>query len=316
MAAANVAVAQDPPPDPPEVTVPSTPPDSDPGSSPTIDPDLPQGSLYNISTRGIVGSIDDRKLIGGFQVAGGNMRVLIRALGPSVGQADTGDSNLANKTVSDVRVDVVSGGTTIGANDDFATSPNLTDIQTANLTPGNSTESAVVLELEPGNYTAIVSAANDAAEGIGMVEIFDFSQGSSDFPGYFGNLSTRGYISDDSDEVLIGGFIVQDGAESAIVRGIGPQLAVVDSNLSNKTIENPRLRVVEGATEIAANNDHATAVYASSVNSAGLSPNFSVEAAELLIQKTTGGYTVIIDSANSGTGVAQVELFAVDVVAE
>jgi hypothetical protein len=44
-------------------------------------------------------------------------------------------------------------------------------IQSAGLAPPNDTESAVLIDLAPGNYTAIVSGVN-VATGIALVEAY------------------------------------------------------------------------------------------------------------------------------------------------
>ena len=58
------------------------------------------------------------------------------------------------------------------ANDDWQTGTTASNVQAAGLAPTNSLESALVLSLPPGNYTAILSDASGAS-GVGLVEVYD-----------------------------------------------------------------------------------------------------------------------------------------------
>ena len=121
--------------------------------------------LINISTRGKVLS-GDNVMIGGFIIQGDSAKtVLIRAVGP----------NLANYGVTGVlanpKLQLYSGQTVIASNDDWGTSTNATAITATGLAPVNTLESAILITLQPGAYTAIVSGA-DGGSGVGIVEVF------------------------------------------------------------------------------------------------------------------------------------------------
>ena len=124
-------------------------------------------SLANISTRGFVGQGDD-VMIGGFILGGGNgsARIMIRAIGPSL--AGAGISNpLPNPTVT-----LYDGnGALLNYNDDWD-DENATEIYLTGIPPSNSAESAVIMILPPGNYTAVV-AGLDGGTGIGLVEVYN-----------------------------------------------------------------------------------------------------------------------------------------------
>ena len=81
-------------------------------------------------------------------------------------------------------------------------------------------ESAIIADLPPGNYTAIVRGVNNTT-GVALVEVYDLSPETDSF---LGNISTRSFVQT-GDNVMIGGFIVQ-GAQTkrVIVRAIGPEL--------------------------------------------------------------------------------------------
>ena len=127
--------------------------------------DQPQIPLINISTRGKV-LTGDNVMIGGFIIQGDSAKtVLIRAVGP----------NLLNYGVTGVlanpKLQLYSGQTVIASNDDWGTSTNAADITATGLAPVNPLESAILITLQPGAYTAIVSGA-DGGTGVGIIEVF------------------------------------------------------------------------------------------------------------------------------------------------
>jgi len=120
----------------------------------------------NISTRGRVGTGDD-VLIGGFIVGGRTTkRIIVRALGPSLG-----GSGLA--VLADPVVELHgSDGQLVALNDDWASGSQQSEIIATGLQPTNSREAALIATIPSGNYTAIVLGA-DGGAGIGLVEIYD-----------------------------------------------------------------------------------------------------------------------------------------------
>jgi hypothetical protein len=71
-------------------------------------------------------------------------------------------------------------GAVIGSNDDWQhtiiggviTRNQVADIQSSGHAPTDPSESAIIAELPPGNYTAIVRGVNDTT-GVGLVEVYD-----------------------------------------------------------------------------------------------------------------------------------------------
>ncbi|MBI3250109.1 MAG: hypothetical protein HYZ50_26745 [Deltaproteobacteria bacterium] len=122
------------------------------------------GDFLDISTRGFVGREDEGKvLIGGFIIEDSQMTVLIRAIGPSLSEFGV-PGVLANPTVQ-----LVAGTATIGFNDNWQEASNWPDIPEG-LRPTNTSESAILITLPPGAYTAIVRGASNTT-GIGLVEV-------------------------------------------------------------------------------------------------------------------------------------------------
>jgi uncharacterized protein (DUF2141 family) len=121
--------------------------------------------LANISTRGFVNT-GDKAMIGGFIVGGGsgsgNGRVVVRALGPSVPVAGA----LANPTL-----ELHDGnGALLASNDNWRTDQEAEIIATT-IPPSSDLESAIVRNLAPGSYTAIVRGVNGTI-GVALVEIY------------------------------------------------------------------------------------------------------------------------------------------------
>jgi hypothetical protein len=64
-----------------------------------------------------------------------------------------------------------SGQTVIASNDDWGSASNASAIQATGVAPTNALESAILITLNPGVYTAIVSGAGGGT-GVGIVEVF------------------------------------------------------------------------------------------------------------------------------------------------
>ena len=121
--------------------------------------------LANISTRGFVGA-GDNVMIGGFILGGNGARVIVRALGPSL--ADAGVSG----ALTDPELSLRDGnGNELFFNDDWPAEQSQ-EIQSTGIPPTKSLESAIVLTLPNGNYTAIVQG-HGGVTGIGLVEVYN-----------------------------------------------------------------------------------------------------------------------------------------------
>jgi len=129
--------------------------------------DHPEVPLTNISTRGQVLTAND-VMIGGFIIQGSTSQtVVVTGTGPSLGAFGVTNA-LANPQLTIVRS---SDGAVIATNDDWQGDPNAAQIQAAGLAPSNSLESAVMLTLPPGAYTAILSGVGGGT-GVGVVAVY------------------------------------------------------------------------------------------------------------------------------------------------
>jgi hypothetical protein len=122
--------------------------------------------FVNMSTRGFVGT-EDNVLISGFIVGDvDNATVVVRAIGPSL--AAYGVSGV----LSDPTLTIYdSSGSAIASNANWLDNINWIDVQKNGLSPMDQRESALVLHLPAGSYTAIVSGANGAT-GIALAEVY------------------------------------------------------------------------------------------------------------------------------------------------
>jgi arylsulfate sulfotransferase len=127
---------------------------------------LSNSKLWNTSTRGPVGT-GDNVLIDGFIVGDvDSATVVVRALGPSL--ASFGVSGV----LSDPTLTIYdSKGSVIASNDNWLDDVNWVDIRKNGLSPPNERESALVLHLPAGKYTAVVSGANGST-GNALVEVY------------------------------------------------------------------------------------------------------------------------------------------------
>jgi hypothetical protein len=127
---------------------------------------LSNSKLGNISTRGSVGTLDNI-LITGFIIGDvDSATVIVRAIGPSL--AAYGVSGV----LSDPTLTIYdSTGSVIASNDNWQDNVNSVDIGKNGLAPPDPSESALVLHLPAGAYTAIVRGANDTT-GNALVEVY------------------------------------------------------------------------------------------------------------------------------------------------
>lgn len=262
------------------------------------------GFVANVSTRLPVG-INDNVLIEGFIVqgpAGSTKKIIVRALGPFLTQFGITDA-LANPTLA-----IFNGNTQIASNDNWKTTQiggNITGDQVAEINmsgvaPTNDAESAIVANLTPASYTAVVRGANNSV-GTAVVDAYDLSSGSA---AKLVNVATRGLVQP-GDKLLIGGFIIQNGSVKVVVRAIGPSLTGlgITNALPDTTLE---LRDQSG-TIVRANDDWMTDQKAE-LEMTGLQPTNNLEAA--LVQTIpAGSYTAQVRGKPEQTGTGVVEIY-------
>ena len=270
-----------------------------PMSTPTPTPTpIPVTHPTNLSTRLFVDT-GNFVVISGFIITGSGPRhLLLRGIGPSLG--DFGIPNwLFDATLE---LHGPTGFTTIANN-------NWRDTQEGEIigtgrAPSNDLESAIVADLAPGTYTAILRGTADTT-GVGLVEIYDLTP---DQDSRLANISTRGNVRT-GDDIMIAGFILggASGEDSIIVRGLGPSLSAlgVPNALADPSLE---LRDSNGALLIGNNNWQDDPAQAAIISAAGLAPTDSMESA-VAATLMPGPYTALLSGVNNGTGIGLVEVY-------
>jgi hypothetical protein len=259
----------------------------------------------------------DNVMIGGFIVQGIQpKRVIIRAIGPELSRF-----GVPNGLV-DPTLELYDGmGGLIASNDNWVrtiiggiiTSNQVRDIQASGHAPLDGKESAIIADLPPGNYTAIVRGVNDTT-GVALAEVYDLNAEANSI---LGNISTRSFVQTD-DNVMIGGFIVQ-GAQPkrVIIRAIGPDLS--QYRVPNP-LADPTLELHNGMGALIASNDNwqhtiiggiITRDQVQDIINSGHAPGDPNDSA-IIAELPPGNYTAIVRGVNNTTGVGLVEVYDLD----
>ena len=129
---------------------------------------LTTGRLSGLSTRGVVG-MDQDQLVAGINIKDQARTLLIRTQGP--GLTRYGVSGVVSDTV--LSIIPSGGGDPIATNDDWRSDARNARLATdlASMAPSDEREAALIITLQPGIYTALVSGKTDT--GVGIVEIYE-----------------------------------------------------------------------------------------------------------------------------------------------
>jgi hypothetical protein len=130
--------------------------------------------LKNTSTRGLVGT-GDNVMIAGVIVLTRPTTVLLRALGPTLGQVPF---NVAG-AMANPQLELHNGTSVIARNDDWQitqaggliSTDQVAQIQASGYAPRNASEPAILATLQPGNYTTILRGAGNTT-GVALVEVY------------------------------------------------------------------------------------------------------------------------------------------------
>ena len=259
-------------------------------------PTVPAGKAVNLATRVSVGT-GDQVAIAGFIILGdGPKKVLIRGIGPSLTMHGV-PNPLADPTLNLLD----EGANSLGMNDNWRDSAQAMEIMNSGLAPVNDLESAILVSLMPGQYTAVLAGKNSTV-GNGLVEIYDLDAGASST---LGNVSTRGFVGT-GDNVLIGGLIIADGENPMIVvRAIGPSLT--NAGIAEPLLD-PILELHDGNGELVASNDDWKDGQPEAVIATLLYP-FNDRESAVAAFPAPGNYTAIVRGKDDGTGIALVEAY-------
>jgi hypothetical protein len=271
--------------------------------------------LGNISTRAFV-QTGDNVMIGGFIVQGtAPKRVIIRAIGPELTQYGVPNA------MADPTLELHDGrGALIASNDNWQqtiiggiiTATQVVAIQSSGHPPGDPRESAIIADLPPGNYTAIVRGVTNTT-GVALAEVYSLSSSSGSI---LSNISTRSFVQA-GDNIMIGGFIVQGSTpRRVVIRAIGPELGAPPYNIPN-ALANPTLELHNGSGALIASNDNwmttilggiITRDQVQDIRDSGHAPTDPRESA-IIATLPPGNYTAIVRGVNSTIGVGLVEVY-------
>lgn len=265
----------------------------------------PPGLVGNVSTRLPVGT-DENVLIEGFIVqdpAGSTKKIIVRAIGPTLAGFGVVDP-LANPTL-----DIFDrNNTKVASNNDWKntqvggliTGDQSTEISNSGVAPTNDLESAIIANLAPGDYTAVVRGFGNTT-GTGVVDAYDLSASS---PARLANIATRGLVQA-GDKLMIAGFIIQNGQVRLVVRAIGPSLVAfgITNALNDTTLQ---LRDKDGV--IVLENDNWKTTQQQELEATGLQPTHDLEAA-LVTTIQPGQYTAQVRGKNDTSGIGVVQVY-------
>lgn len=274
--------------------------------------------LINVSSRqSVAAGSASRSVIAGFVINGtANRRVLVRAVGPAL--AAYGVNNpLPDPTL---RIYSASGAVVAennGWNDDPALSAAAKQVGAFPFAPG-SRDAALVTDLAPGAYTAIVTSASSV--GVVLVEVYDASPTATASP--LPNLSSRGFVGT-GEGILIAGFVITGNRPARVlIRGVGPGLAAYGVT---EPLANPVLAIYASgsSTPLAQNDDWGTPDPVSPLQAAASAADLAAASqaagafalapgshdAAVLITLPPGSYTTVLRGANQTTGVGLIEAY-------
>jgi hypothetical protein len=263
----------------------------------------PDQRLVNLSARAQVGT-GDNVAISGFVIDGSAPRpILVRAVGPGLAQSGL-TGLLAHPVLS-----IYSGATLVATNAGWDNASNSSAIASTAVSlgafalPTGSADSALLLTLNPGAYTAVVSGQN-ATVGLALVEVYDTAQAP---PGLV-NVSGRGTVGD-GDKVFITGFVLAGNTpRKVMIRAVGPTLTSLGVT---GAVADPKLQLYQGATLLATvdNWNDDAALQTASAQAGAFPLAAGSKDAALLTTLASGGYTIVVSGVGGSTGVVLVEIY-------
>lgn len=237
----------------------------------------------------------DNILIGGIIVTGNqNKRIILRAIGPSLA--------LAGKLIDPILELRDASGVLLEANDNWMDSANKQAIIDSTIPPGNPAESAIVRSVAPGNYTALERGVNNGT-GIGVIEVYDLDASADS---KLANISTRGLVQTGDNVLIAGTIVVGQASQKVIIRALGPSTGLPGA-LADPTLE---LRDQNGGL-LEANDNWMDSANKQAIIDSTIPPTNNAESA-IVRTLTPANYTAIVRGVNNSTGIAVVEVYALN----
>lgn len=270
--------------------------------------------LINISTRSLTGTAANN-LIAGFVIAATQPKpVLVRAIGPTLATFGVGG------VLSAARLEVFRGATSVAVGNDWGTpvagGASAEAIAAASARVGAfplanaSRDAALLLNLEPGAYTAVVTGQGGVS-GVSMVEVYDATVGEIPRDQRIVNTATRATAGTGDGALITGFFITGNVPKRVLLRGTGPGLTQFGVT---GALARPTLTVSSGTNVLASNSGwsgspDAAAITSGSAQAGAFALTAGSQDAALIINLAPGAYTAQVSGVGNTTGVALVELY-------
>jgi hypothetical protein len=260
--------------------------------------------LGNLSTRATVDA-GENSLIAGFVLAGSTPRaVLVRGIGPGLQRFGV------QGALARPRLRVYAGTTTLIDNEGWTTATNASAIAQATVAAGafpltaDSVDSAALITLSPGSYTAVVNAAQGS--GVALVEVYE----SGSNPTRLINVATRGFVGTGEGRLIVGVVVTGNVPKQLLVRAVGPSLA--NFGISG-FLRDPELQVLSGAVVIAANDNwnNDTRVAEAAIRAGAFPLLLNNRDAAAIVTLNPGDYSLVVSGVGVTTGVALAEIYEI-----
>jgi pectin methylesterase-like acyl-CoA thioesterase len=247
----------------------------------------------------------------GFIVTGGAPdTVLIRGIGPSLG-----DEFAVAGALSAPRLDVYTAGAAFASNVGWIGAVGTTDIALSAAMVGafplrdSVADSALRLTLEPGNYTAVLTPATSTSTGIGLLEVYDVSQGSAGQR--LSNFSSIGAAGTGSATLIAGLSVGGTQPKRVLIRGVGPGLG--SFGIANP-VGKPVLSIYSGTTLLTSNTNWNNSVDAANLAAAATEVGaFALSSARadsaVIVDLAPGVYTAQLTAADGILGTGLIEVY-------
>ena len=268
------------------------------------EPRTETAGLVNLSTLGWVGS-DEHTLRAGFIVSGEQpVQVLVKGEGPILNRPDT----IANPELVLSTLD----GKEIARNDSWR-SGSEAGLIALMAQPASEQEAALVATLDPGQYVAELRHSDNKA-GLGLVALTDtraftpLAEFEAFASGELINISTRGWVSPDSND-LSAGFIVQGEPVRVLIKAEGPILGRADA------LADPELILSTLAGQELMRNDN-WREHPSAAEVAVLAPPASDLEAAFVIELPPGQYVATLRAKANGSGLGLIAVTEIQALAD
>jgi photosystem II stability/assembly factor-like uncharacterized protein len=290
------------------------------GANETIaDVELPfPNRVANLSTRAFVGPAEETSLFSGFVVGGaGKKRVLIRAVGPTLATFGI------NAPLRRPLLRLFDAGRRLIARNERWSAEDSAAIRSANVTvgafplPDDSLDTALLVTLDPGSYSAMVSSV-DGGTGIALIEAYELDELATEGSRLV-NISSRGLVGSGQALMVPGIVISGSGSRLLLMRAVGPGL---NSFGVSGTLPDPWMRVVDASGAAISFNDNWNTPWTNfspdeirdvSVRAGAFALQDGSKDAVVLFRAPAGNYSVFVANMGDETqsGVVLVEVYDV-----